>query len=463
VEKRPLLAVTLVSALLSANAAVAQESNLVTFRVNSFAINRSTTLANVFPVGTPMEAIYTFRTDAPNVGNSSIGIYFALVSATIRVGNYQATATKGELRAYNDFPSGPLNNPVPTDVYQLHIFTSEVGGTNYDLTGPSLLPGWTLRNFSFSIQGPSNVLSSNALPTVPPAFNPVGDNTYGWQLVFFDSNGQSQVVSGLYNSFFPEASGFTITLVEGYTLPGSEVEISPEVTLPDGTDGSVSLTFDTVEAAGETTVTTSSQGAPPPTGFKLTNPPVYYEIATTATFTGNVRVCLNWAEGQIANESNVKMFHFEGNQWVDITDHTSRDTLNNSVCGTTTSFSPFTLMEVKYPFTGFLQPVDNLPTINAVKAGAAVPVKFSLGGDFGLNIFASGYPKAQLMQCITGEPIAAIEETVTAGSSSLFYDAETALYTYVWKTDKGWANSCRELQLKLDDGEVYTAWFTLRK
>ncbi|MGE5603197.1 MAG: lamin tail domain-containing protein, partial [Nitrososphaerales archaeon] len=36
-------------------------------------------------------------------------------------------------------------------------------------------------------------------------------------------------------------------------------------------------------------------------------------------------------------------------------------------------------------FTGFFQPVDNLPTLNTVKAGSAIPVKFGLGGVKGLN------------------------------------------------------------------------------
>jgi hypothetical protein len=40
-------------------------------------------------------------------------------------------------------------------------------------------------------------------------------------------------------------------------------------------------------------------------------------------------------------------------------------------------------------FTGFFQPIDNQPTINTMKAGAAVPVKFSLGGNQGLNLWGS--------------------------------------------------------------------------
>jgi hypothetical protein len=40
-----------------------------------------------------------------------------------------------------------------------------------------------------------------------------------------------------------------------------------------------------------------------------------------------------------------------------------------------------------------MAPVDSPPTVNTVKAGAAVPVKFSVNGDRGLDIFAVGYPR----------------------------------------------------------------------
>jgi hypothetical protein len=248
----------------------------------------------------------------------------------------------------------------------------------------------------------------------------------------------------------------------GDTPVGEGIVVTP-VDQTTNTPSGVSLVFDQVETSGQTSVSTNASGPLPPAGFKLTNPPVYYDISTTATFSGSVRVCLNWSEGQIANENNVRLFHREGSTWVDITDIASRNTVTNTVCGITSSLSPFTLFEMKYLFTGFYAPVDNGSTINAVKAGAAVPVKFSLGGDYGLNVFASGYPHAQLMQCVTGEPIDVIEETVTAGGSSLIYDPQTGRYTYVWKTDKTWAGSCRRLQVKLNDGETYTTQFTLSR
>ena len=56
-----------------------------------------------------------------------------------------------------------------------------------------------------------------------------------------------------------------------------------------------------------------------------------------------------------------------------------------------------------------------------------------------------------------------IEETVTAGGSSLSYNATTNQYTYVWKTDKAWANTCRQLHVKLSDGTNHVADFKFTK
>ena len=56
------------------------------------------------------------------------------------------------------------------------------------------------------------------------------------------------------------------------------------------------------------------------------------------------------------------------------------------------------------PFTGFLQPVDNPPTVNTVKAGSAVPIKFSLGGNRGLAILAPGSPVVTAVTLCVGRP-----------------------------------------------------------
>jgi hypothetical protein len=116
-----------------------------------------------------------------------------------------------------------------------------------------------------------------------------------------------------------------------------------------------------------------------------------------------------------------------------------------------------------FQFTGFFQPVDNSPTLNVVKAGSAMPVKFSLHGNQGLNIFAAGSPTAQPIVCSSGAPLDDIEQTVTASASSLSYNATAGQYTYVWKTDKAWAQSCRQVVVKLTDGSSHAANFKFTK
>ncbi len=116
-----------------------------------------------------------------------------------------------------------------------------------------------------------------------------------------------------------------------------------------------------------------------------------------------------------------------------------------------------------YSFTGFFQPVENLPVVNTMKAGAAVPIKFSLAGNQGLDIFATGFPSSQTVSCSALSPLSdPVEITLTAGSSSLSYDPATDQYTYVWKTTKGWAGTCRVLTVTLDDGTQHLAYFQFK-
>jgi hypothetical protein len=132
------------------------------------------------------------------------------------------------------------------------------------------------------------------------------------------------------------------------------------------------------------------------------------------------------------------------------------DGVDNNCDGQTDEFYACT-------WSGFFQPVDNLPAFNQVKAGSAIPVKFSLGGDKGLNIFETGYPKSGVITCTLGATVDTIETTVTAGGSSLNYDPVTKQYNYVWKTEKAWSGTCRQLVVKLNDGTVHTANFKFTK
>ncbi|MBL1130020.1 MAG: ExeM/NucH family extracellular endonuclease [Chloroflexi bacterium] len=119
-------------------------------------------------------------------------------------------------------------------------------------------------------------------------------------------------------------------------------------------------------------------------------------------------------------------------------------------------------VNVVYNFAGFFPPVQNLPAFNLVKAGRAIPIKFSLNGNKGLSIIMPGYPISQGIACDSGSPQNDVQETVSAGNSSLQYDAATDTYTYVWKTQRSWQNTCRQFKLVLNDGTVHLANFRFR-
>lgn len=270
--------------------------------------------------------------------------------------------------------------------------------------------------------------------------------------------------------FISDTYAYRIRRVEqpnaALTSTGSSVQIAPTVSMPDGSAStSVELTFDTVLAPGTTVVTAMiappGVATPPPNGFQVGESGVYYDVATSAAFAGQIALCFSWEEGQFEDENRIKLFHFENGSWNDVT--TLLDTGLNKACGRVSSLSPFGLFEAVPWFSGFFSPVDNVPTRNIVKAGAAVPVKFSMNGYWGVGVIDAGYPASQQIQCATGAPVDVITETVNAGSSSLSYDSLTDRYKYVWKTDKSWANSCRRLQLRLRDGSVHSADFGFTK
>jgi hypothetical protein len=114
-----------------------------------------------------------------------------------------------------------------------------------------------------------------------------------------------------------------------------------------------------------------------------------------------------------------------------------------------------------FDFAGFFPPVYN-DAVNSVKAGSAIPMKFSLGGYQGLGIFAAGYPTSALTVCLFTSALEEFGSTMTAGGSSLSYDPVSDQYTYVWKTDKAWAGQCRQFNMLLADGRFHFANFKFK-
>lgn len=116
---------------------------------------------------------------------------------------------------------------------------------------------------------------------------------------------------------------------------------------------------------------------------------------------------------------------------------------------------------VRYSFGGFYSPVENLPVVNSVKAGRAIPVKWSLmdGNGYVSDLSTFKSLTSQRVTCDAGSPTSAIEETGTTGGSGLSYDTITNQFRYNWKTARNWAGTCRIMVLELKDGTRQVAQF----
>ncbi len=107
-------------------------------------------------------------------------------------------------------------------------------------------------------------------------------------------------------------------------------------------------------------------------------------------------------------------------------------------------------------FRGFFRPVHNLPAVNRVKAGRAIPVIFSVTGSPG-SLVLPGSPTSVAVPCSAGMSERSLDGTVRASASRLVVAGDK--YIYIWKTSSTWAGTCRKLVVTLVDGSTHEAMF----
>jgi hypothetical protein len=134
---------------------------------------------------------------------------------------------------------------------------------------------------------------------------------------------------GAYLGGFGTTHPATGATTSAPTSAGTNIDVVPAP--------GVDVTFSNVTGDGTTSVTEISQVPALPAGFQIGDPPLYYDLSTTATFSGSATVCVPY--GFAPAGTTPKLLHYDGGAWVDVT--TTFDDLTRIVCGSVTSFSPF--------------------------------------------------------------------------------------------------------------------------
>jgi len=176
---------------------------------------------------------------------------------------------------------------------------------------------------------------------------------HGWAN-FLDMN------SGILWPIYPTTSTPSVnitsihsTVIPGETTTGDSVAIYPEDTSTGTSSTTTTISFDNVTTAGDTTVSVLESPPalpgfpslpPPPGGFQIGDPPTYYSLETTAVFE-NATICIDYSGVSYVDESTLKLMHYNEASlvWEDVT--VSLDTVNKMICGQTSSFSSFSVME----------------------------------------------------------------------------------------------------------------------
>jgi len=135
---------------------------------------------------------------------------------------------------------------------------------------------------------------------------------------------------------------------DGYPLMGPWTGIGEGVAVFHASG--VSMAFSSVISNGITTIGQVQLGPVPPSGYILaTHPPFYYDMQTTASYSGTITFSISYDDTGLIPEQeiNLQLLHWNETlqQWINITTHV--DTAANIVYGETGSLSLFAVVVPK--------------------------------------------------------------------------------------------------------------------
>jgi hypothetical protein len=351
----------------------------------------------------------------------------------------------------------PVNYPVLGISEQLGP-SVVIGDFNSD-GKPDLAVG--TNEYPYQPEGGVAILIGNGDGTFQPATYYGGSGIKGDGLAIGDFNGDGRpdiAVQGIppggavSNEFWVLLN----TSTNLNTSAGTNVAVQPfnntTATSP------INVTFPSISQAGLTTLKSSTSGAPAPADFQLGSPTIYYELSTTAVFSGMATVCVSYSPTSFTNPSNVRLLHYQSGAWVDVT--TSLDTVHSIVCGSVSSFSPFVAAQAMYA-AQVQQPINSDGSSVFSANRGVVPVKFAL--TLG-NVQTCNFPTAKIAVTRTsgGSPGSVDESVYTlASDNGGYFRISSCQYVYNLSSSSLGAGSYR-VDIVIGNSVVGSGFFGLK-
>ena len=200
----------------------------------------------------------------------------------------------------------------------------------------------------------------------------------------------------------------------------------------------VQVLFPLVTRSGLTTFTTRMDGPAPPPGFVAGDPPIVYDVTTTAGFEGMVTVCLDLTAQRFTGPAP-RIFHFEGTSWVDRT--VSIDEAAQLVCGSVQTLSPFALF----------QATDRTAPVTTIAASPGPNAAGWNRTDVALTFTAADPPDGTGIKRVQVSLSGAHTGTVTDISGPIVLSAEgTTTVTYFAEDNAGNVEPAKTLVVRID-------------
>jgi len=328
---------------------------------------------------------YTVADDVSAAGNiaaspvsgtvyNAVGSYNVIIVATDEAGNASSKSVSFTIKAPDTTPptitiNSPTEGLVTTDNVTLsytvaddvsaaaNISTSPVSGTVYSAVG-------SYNVIIVATDEAGNTASRSVSFTVDRTAPTITINSPTEGLVTADNVTLSYTVaddvSAIGNISTSPVSGTVYSAVGSYNViivatdeAGNTASNSVSFTIGNTSSGSsvtvevsgATLTFSEIASPGNTVIT-STPNAPAPLPGTLGLLGTYYDIATTATFSGAITVSFPYDDAGLtpAQEQGLKLQQYDNGNWVDIT--TSVDTANNIITGSAPHLSYFAITKL---------------------------------------------------------------------------------------------------------------------